>query len=69
MKKTLSLLLAGLVVALAGCAAAPSLHTASNSEVDYQKVDLVNRWAVRNNVEVHWVNYPMRYNTSTVVSQ
>ena len=68
MKKILSLLLAGAALALAGCAS-HSPYVAANSEVDFQKVDLVNKWALRNNVEVHWVNYPVRYREQAAVSQ
>ncbi len=46
-------------ILLGGCASTPS-QLAYYDNVDYQKVELVNRWASRNNVQVVWVNYPQK---------
>jgi hypothetical protein len=57
-----------LIVAMAligGCATSPVQTVATAYEIDYQKVNLVNDWARRNNVEVVWVNYPQKSTRST----
>jgi hypothetical protein len=63
--KTLAPLLLIVGMGLGGCATSPVQTVATAYEVDYQKVNLVNDWARRNNVEVVWVNYPQRSIRST----
>ena len=64
--KTLAplVLIAGMAL-IGGCTTAPVQTVASAYEIDYQKVNLVNDWARRNNVDVVWVNYPQRSTRST----
>ena len=60
MKKATTLVVAVLLALLGGCASM-SKQAATYDEIDYQKINLVNHWAARNNVQVVWVNYPRRY--------
>lgn len=58
-KAALFVLLSGTALALGGCATWPS--TPGYVEVtDYQKIELVERWARTNNVVVVWVTTPTR---------
>ena len=63
--KTLAPLLLTMGMGLGGCATSPMQTVETANEVDYQKVNLVNDWARRNNVDVVWVNYPQKSTRST----
>jgi hypothetical protein len=59
MRKVLILLAGVAVLLLSGCATAPPDPT-MRTEVDHQKVYLVEQWARRNNVTVIWMSTPTR---------
>lgn len=61
MKTLASLLVLSGMFLLGGCATTTNQTAAlTDDNIDYQKVYLVDNWARRNNVEVHWVNYPQK---------
>ena len=64
MKRTLKFLLAVSALCVAGCASAP-MQVANDDDIDYQKVMLVNQWALHHNVAVYWVNYPRKASSTT----
>jgi hypothetical protein len=51
--------LLALIGAATGCAHLESQNDEQNV-VDSQKVELIERWARRNNVSVIWLHYPVR---------
>ncbi len=52
------LLMLGLVLLTQACAAIPAADATARADYDVVKVALVERYAVRNNIQVIWINYP-----------
>jgi starvation-inducible outer membrane lipoprotein len=66
MKTVAPLLVVLGTLVLSACATMPpEVASVSLSDVDVQKVNLVNDWARRNGVVVVWVNYPQRAGSTT----
>ena len=60
MKKAMIVSLLGIcIVTLSGCALVPS-NKDYVEVVDYQKIQLVERWARQHNTQVIWIATPMR---------
>jgi len=59
MKKIVAVVSLGAIGLIGGCA---SVYTQSaiDDRIDYQKVALVEQWAMRTGAVVIWVNYPLK---------